>query len=236
MKHNHPILSLPTSPEAAAAMAGRLIAHHRGTFGDARMEDDPDPAGPPADDPPGGDPQVNEHGFPDKTPVADMTTEQQTAYWKHQARKHESTSKSRADYDAIKAERDQLKKAGMSPDEQAIQDAKDQAAAEARTDERGKWAGRTVKAELRAALKGKVHIPKGRDEGAILSSILDPLNPQHFLTSDGEVDADKVTAYASGFGGAATPDMGQGKRGDNGKKSLASATEDARARREKKTN
>ncbi|KUN16559.1 hypothetical protein AQJ23_44740 [Streptomyces antibioticus] len=36
-----------------------------------------------------GAPAVNEHGFPDNTPVADMPAEQQAAYWKHHARKHE---------------------------------------------------------------------------------------------------------------------------------------------------
>ena len=37
--------------------------------------------------------EVNEHGYPDKTPVADMTIEQQVAYWKYHARKHENTVK-----------------------------------------------------------------------------------------------------------------------------------------------
>lgn len=35
-------------------------------------------------------PAVNEHGFPDATPVADMAAEHQAAYWKHHARKHEA--------------------------------------------------------------------------------------------------------------------------------------------------
>lgn len=33
--------------------------------------------------------KLNEHGFPDATPVADMAPEHQAAYWKHHARKHE---------------------------------------------------------------------------------------------------------------------------------------------------
>ncbi|MEV4939552.1 hypothetical protein [Streptomyces zaomyceticus] len=37
----------------------------------------------------GNTPQVNEHGYPDNTPTADMSPEHQVAYWKHHARKHE---------------------------------------------------------------------------------------------------------------------------------------------------
>ncbi|MFI7096438.1 hypothetical protein [Streptomyces lydicus] len=37
----------------------------------------------------GGAPEVNEHGFPDNTPTAEMSPEHQVAYWKHHARKHE---------------------------------------------------------------------------------------------------------------------------------------------------
>lgn len=42
-------------------------------------------------------PAVNEHGYPDATPVADMAQEQQTAYWKHFARKHESRANAAPD-------------------------------------------------------------------------------------------------------------------------------------------
>lgn len=37
----------------------------------------------------GNAPAVNEHGFPDNTPTAEMSPEHQVAYWKHHARKHE---------------------------------------------------------------------------------------------------------------------------------------------------
>ncbi|MFJ3084487.1 hypothetical protein ACIPJG_32685 [Streptomyces halstedii] len=40
---------------------------------------------------------VNEHGYPDNTPTADMTPEHQVAYWKHHARKHEAASKAAPD-------------------------------------------------------------------------------------------------------------------------------------------
>jgi hypothetical protein len=37
----------------------------------------------------GGGATVNEHGYPDATPVADMSAQHQAAYWKFQSRKHE---------------------------------------------------------------------------------------------------------------------------------------------------
>lgn len=51
----------------------------------------------------GGAPAVNEHGYPDNTPTADMTPEHQVAYWKHHARKHEQAAK--AGPDAAELER-----------------------------------------------------------------------------------------------------------------------------------
>jgi hypothetical protein len=51
----------------------------------------------------GGGPQVNEHGYPDNTPTADMTPEHQAAYWKHHARKHEQ--RANAAPDAVELER-----------------------------------------------------------------------------------------------------------------------------------
>lgn len=42
-------------------------------------------------------PTVNEHGFPDATPVADMAPEQAAAYWKFQSRKHEARANAAPD-------------------------------------------------------------------------------------------------------------------------------------------
>lgn len=45
----------------------------------------------------GGTPQLNEHGYPDATPVVEMAVAHQAAYWKHHARKHEALAKSAPD-------------------------------------------------------------------------------------------------------------------------------------------
>jgi hypothetical protein len=73
----------------------------------------------------GGAPTLNEHGYPDATPVADMAPEQQTAYWRHHARKWESTAKAGPDADELTRlrERDaklkELENANLSSDEKA---------------------------------------------------------------------------------------------------------------------
>lgn len=228
MKMTHPVLSVPTSPQHAADMAAALIAHHRGTFGKTRMGP---PDEPPTDDPPADDPPAtNEHGYPDKTPVAEMTVEHQAAYWKHHARKHENAAKSREDYEAIKAERDRLKQVGMTPDEKAIEDAKQAAAEVARAEERSKFGKQMVATKLEAALSRR-----GLDEQRI-TALVGPLDHTYFLTDSGEVDADRVSAYASGFGqdGKQWPDMGQGNRGSHATEKGVAAGRDLFRDRNKK--
>lgn len=45
----------------------------------------------------GGTPTVNEHGYPDGKPVAEMDPAHQAAYWKHHARKHEQRANAAPD-------------------------------------------------------------------------------------------------------------------------------------------
>jgi hypothetical protein len=42
-------------------------------------------------------PQLNEHGYPDATPVANMAPEHQTAYWRYHSKKWETTAKAAPD-------------------------------------------------------------------------------------------------------------------------------------------
>lgn len=49
----------------------------------------------------GGAPAVNEHGYPDATPVADMTPEHQAAYWRYHSKKWEGVAKSAPDADEL---------------------------------------------------------------------------------------------------------------------------------------
>lgn len=187
-----------------------LLDFHRQTFGDARMD-----AGETSDgdgdqgESGNGDAGDAPNGFPEKTPLADMTTEQQVSYWKHQARKHEDRNRGTADYDAIKAERDELKTRTQTDAERVLEDARKEAGEVARKEARAEALPRVVRAEFKAAAAGR--IPADR-----LDTVLEPLDLTKFLTADGsEVDTDKVTRYVEGLapaGGQKWPDMGQGRR------------------------
>lgn len=194
---------------------------HRRTILQARhLRDDTDPTGGTptggggtgaaagADKGAGGDDKAGDNGFPENTPVADMTAEQQVAYWKHQARKHEQRAESRKDYDAIKAERDRIKAASQTEAERAIEQAKADAAAAATAAARAAFAPKLVAAKLEAALAGRMPADK-------IAGQVQFLDHTKFLTDAGEVDTDKVMQYAAGLApaGGQWPDTGQGRRG-----------------------
>lgn len=146
-----------------------------------------------------------------------MTGEQREAYWKHYARVHEATAKSRGDYDVLKAkaaELDQYKAANATEHEKAVT-----AAAEAARAQVLKETGpRLVAAEFRAASAGR-HTPEQ------LAAILGPLDTSYFLDPTGNVDTAKVATYVGSIAPVGTPpappappapptwpDMGQGPR------------------------
>ena len=177
------------------------------------------------------DPDTGEtYQFPKDTALADMTEAQRTEYWRHKARKHEGAAKARADYDAIKAERDQLKAAGMTDAEKAVEEARNQAAAAAQAEARAQFSGRLVQAEMKAALAGKIPAEK-------VAGHVEFLDVTKFLTEAGEVDTDKVQQYAAGLApaGGQWPDMGGGSRGGSGKSSGLEAGRDLWAERHKKS-
>jgi hypothetical protein len=184
-----------------------LLALHRGIFGGFQMVDAEDGADG-ADGGAGDPPALNEHGYPDKTPVKDMPVDQQAAYWRHQARKHEDRVKSMADYESIKTERDTLKTKHQTADEKAMEDAKRESAEAATAAERARIAPRLVTAEFKSANAGRIPAEQ-------LTAILDGVDYSKFLTADGEPDADKVKQYVDGIApadGRKWPDMGQGRR------------------------
>lgn len=133
---------------------------------------------------------VGEHGYPENTPLAEMTVDQREAYWKRQARQHENTVKSRADYDDLKAkaaEFDKLQAANQTETQRAVAEAEQRGRSDALTQAGAKIA----ESALRASLK----LAKGMDDAEI-DRIVGPLNCNYFLAGDGlSVDTDKVTAY-----------------------------------------
>lgn len=131
-----------------------------------------------------------EPGFPAQTPLAEMTVEQREAYWKHQARKHETTAKARSDYDELAAKAaqwDEAQRAQQSPDERAVTEAVEAAKAEARAQVLAEVADERV----RAAFTGN---PAARSiDPSALDKFLGRVNLSSFVGDDGAVDTDAVS-------------------------------------------
>ena len=229
---HRPILSLPPRTILGRRHDGRPIYNIAGA-------EDP-PAEPPKADPaPATDPPVTDKGFPDGTPVAEMTDPQQVAYWRHQSRKHEQRAESRKDYDELKtkaAEADRLRQERETEAEKAIREAREQG----RKDALAESAPGLVAAEFRGALAGRL-TDEQRD------ALIEDINPGRYLKDDGTVDIAKVReranilAPATGTGAAGQwPAMGQGQRqgshgdGRRGGGSVAQVMADRAAAREAK--
>ena len=133
------------------------------------------------ENPGGGDAgKGSDKGYPDDTPVTEMTSEQQAAYWKHMARKHENTAKARKDYDDVIAERDKLKQATMTDNEKALEEARNRGRVEALTE--------SVKAQISTHIDARV---TDTDTAEILKSAV---NPSTFV-GGGTIKTEALTAY-----------------------------------------
>lgn len=221
-----------SKPDALA----ELFSIHRGIFGGHCMTAGPNEgangAGSGGDGGAGGDggdagQGANRGPGSDGTkPISEMTDAEKLEYFEKKANRLQNNLRAYADYDAIKAERDQLKTATQTDQEKAVAQAKAAGEAEAAT----KWASRVVQAEFKAAFKGA----KTAEQ---IQTLLEPLDLNKFLTEKGEVDTDKVTKYAASFGSSAgQPDMGQGRRsGGNPSKGDAGRAEAEKRFGEKKS-
>jgi hypothetical protein len=130
------------------------------------------------------------NGFPSETPLDQMTVDQREAYWRHQARKHENTVKSRADYDELKqkaTELEQLQAANATAEEKALE--------EARREGENTGAQRYLKDAVTA--KFQAITGKDDDETAVIFGHVDPLS---FTNDRGDIDKEKLAAYAATFG------------------------------------
>jgi hypothetical protein len=134
----------------------------------------------------GNEPQVNEHGFPDDTPLAEMTPEQQTAYWKHKARKHENTVKSLPkDFEQIKADAAAFRKSQQTPDQAKEEELRNSIREEVRKDLLKQNAPKLVSAEFKSLVGDKL-------PAKTLNAFLEDLDHTKFITDDGEVDTERV--------------------------------------------
>lgn len=89
-------------------------------------------------EPPVTPPALNEHGYPDATPIADMSAEHQLAYWRHHSKKWEATAKAgpdAAELERLRAAETELatRKAAELSETERLQAERDAAKAEADT-------------------------------------------------------------------------------------------------------
>jgi hypothetical protein len=135
------------------------------------------------------------NGFPGGTPLEHMTVEQQTAYWKHQARKHEGTAKARADYDDLKAkaeELENLKAESQTEQERALSQARE----EARREGENLGAARY----LTDAVQGRFQALTQKTDEEI-ATIFEHVDAKSFTDEKGDIDVTKLKGFAETVGG-----------------------------------
>lgn len=145
-------------------------------------------------------------GFPANTPIKDMTVDQQVAYWKHHDRRKGDTLKS---YGGITPEQakqyqqqvQEFERGQMTPAEQALAAARDEATTAATQAAAGVWAPEVAKAVVGQFITDQAQ----RD--AVLAGI----NPMAFM-KDGKFDTDALIGHLTGL---ATAFGGGGGAGDS---------------------
>lgn len=181
-----------------------------------------------------------ENGFPEHTPVSEMTDAQAAAYWKHRSRSHEEKWKQVSHRNLtpeqvldMQRQLDEANRERMSEQDRKVDDAKKTAADEARRE----VMPQLVLANITAAVARRN--PAMSDDD--IQARVEFLDLTKFLTKKGEVDADKVSSYAttlapekrdSDGGGEKKkfPDTGGGKRGPAHESAKARAAQVARER------
>lgn len=232
----HPFLLHPRTgaPLRAAGIlrSGRVVWPIMG--GDGTEDDANDKGGGGGGDKPAGADKPTDTGFPANTPVVEMTAAQQTAYWKHQAKKHETRNAELMQItgnkygDALKSELDELGKlrtAQMSDADKAIAAARSEAAAT------------TAQTAGASAARVALEFALGHDaENNDQSAVIDALDLAKLVNPDGSIAADKVRALVNtiapsvkGSGGTTRQpaDYGAGSRANqpSGKAGQAGASE-----------
>lgn len=148
--------------------------------------------------------------FPSETPVAEMSAEQQAAYWKHQARKHEGRVRQYGDITPekltqLQQEAETLRTQNQTDAERAIAEATEKGRAEGRA----ALAAERAKNALERSLEGRVLNPSAA------ASLFE--DRPKFIKDDG-VDAEALSAWVEANSTPATeapkpfPNLFQGDR------------------------
>ncbi|MDP7729502.1 hypothetical protein [Mycobacterium sp. TY813] len=168
-------------------------------------------------------PSAGDKGFPEGTPLTEMTEAQQLAYWKHHARRHEDTVKAFKGLTPqqvadLQAENDSLKTEKMSADEKALKAARDEAFKQAQQEAQAQYLPQIQRSDIQRIAGDIV-------SGEKLKAFLDIVapakpdggfhSPTAVLGEDGQVSEEKVMGYLTAMYGGDAPPPPAGPRWQN---------------------
>lgn len=144
------------------------------------------------------EPQETEKGFPENTPVAQMTDAQKAAYYKHQNR--QSDNKLQAfhgftpdDVNNMWTRIQEFEAERLTADQKALKEATEQAATAARSEAETEWKAKVQQLQLENIASRVI-----RDDGQ-LQAFLAITDPGKFVGEDGQIDQEKVKTHLTPF-------------------------------------
>lgn len=161
------------------------------------------PAPAPAGAPEATPSSSTEKGFPEGTPLAEMTESQQLNYWKHYARQHEDTAKAfkgvtPQQITDMQTELESLRDAKLSADDKALKVVRQEAAKQARAEAEAEYLPQIRAAKVQSIASQIV-------SGDKLNAFMDLVDTAKLLGEDGAVDETKVMGYLTAMYGETTP-------------------------------
>ncbi|KMV23343.1 hypothetical protein ACT16_06640 [Mycobacterium heckeshornense] len=137
-----------------------------------------------------GSSEGSDKGFPENTPVAEMTDQQKAAYFKYQNRKAEAKlaafkGVTPEQLQQMQTELEQLRSEKLTADEKALQEATKKAAEEARAAAIAELRPKLLRSQLKSVASQIL-------AGEQLDAWLDAVDASKFTGDDGDIDEEKV--------------------------------------------
>lgn len=157
-------------------------------------------------------PPAGDKGFPEGTPLTEMTDAQKAAYWQHYARKHEDTVKAfkgltPQQVAELQTKVEELESKNATAEEKAIKAARDEAFKQARSEAEAEFLPQLRAARVQAIASNIV-------SGDKLTAFMEIVDPAKLLGEDGSVDETKVMGYLTAMYGG-EPQTPPGPRWQN---------------------
>lgn len=149
----------------------------------------------------GKDDDGGDKGFPENTPLSDMTDVQKAAYWRHESKKQERiATEERSAKAKLQADLDEAKRQTLSDEERALADAKAQGRGEATAEARAEQLPMIALYELR--LRGMSAEEAGE--------VVEVLDLSKLAREDGSLDSDRLDSLVQRTG-ARSPGGSRGR-------------------------